>query len=231
MESKLLNEEALEWSTIVANNRMNRERGAIGINSYEKEIKINPVNFIKERVNQNDIQWTDLCCGRGKALIQVSDHFKKKPLAKKLMLTGIDLVDYFEEHEATDNLFLKKMNLTRWKPQHKNDLVTVVHGLHYIGDKLALIIKSILSLKENGLFIGNLDLNNIEIEGSKKSKSLLLDFFKQNKIDYNQRTKIISATWVNEITHNFQYLGADDKAGPNYTGQEAVKSIYCLKSQ
>jgi len=118
------------------------------------------------------------------------------------------------------------MNLAQWNPTHKNDLITIVHGLHYIGDKLALMIKSILSLKEDGLFVGNLDLNNIEIEGSKKSKRLILDFFKQNKIGYNQRTKIISSSWTNEIENPFQYLGADDKAGPNYTGQEAVKSIY-----
>ena len=91
MESKLLNEEALEWSTTVANNRMNRERVATGVNSYEKEINLNPVNFIKERAKQNNIQWTDLCCGRGKALLQVSDHFKETSFAKKVTFIGIDL--------------------------------------------------------------------------------------------------------------------------------------------
>jgi len=228
MKPNLLNDEELEWSAVVANNAMNRERIATGVNSYEKEIKINPISFIKNRNSETYIQWTDLCCGRGNALIQTSEHFKGSELAEKLFLKGIDLVEYFEEYKKTENLSLEKMNLNRWKPEKKNDLITIVHGLHYIGDKLDLIVKSISSLKEGGLFIGNLDLNNIEIEGHKHPKKVILDFFKKNKIDYNQRTKIISAKSSIEIKNNLLYLGANDKAGPNYTGQEAVNSIYRL---
>jgi len=36
---------------------------------------------------------------------------------------------------------------------------------------------------------------------------------------------------IKEIdTSMFLYLGADDKAGPNYTGQEVVNSYYALKA-
>jgi len=35
---KLLDDTPLERSSVVANSRMNRERGAFGVNSYEKEL-------------------------------------------------------------------------------------------------------------------------------------------------------------------------------------------------
>ena len=46
MTQNLLNEQALEWSPVVANNTMNRERKATGVNSYEKDIKLNPLVFL-----------------------------------------------------------------------------------------------------------------------------------------------------------------------------------------
>ena len=228
MGPQLLNEKELEWSTVVANNSMNRERVATGINSYEKDINLNPIEFIKERKTKSYIEWTDLCCGRGKAIIQVSNHFEGSELANKLFLRGIDLVEYFDEYKLSENLTLKKMNLDNWLPERKCDLITIVHGLHYIGDKIDLIIKSVSALKKDGLFIGNLDLNNIEIVGHKHSKKIILDYFKKNSIEYNQRTRIVSAKGSNEIEKSFHYLGANDKAGPNYTGQPAVNSIYRL---
>lgn len=60
MTEKLLQEEELEWSPIVANNAMNRERVSIGVNSYERDIQLNPIQFLLEREKQNYLQWTDL---------------------------------------------------------------------------------------------------------------------------------------------------------------------------
>ena len=181
MKPQLLNEEELEWSTVVANNSMNRERVATGINSYEKDINLNPIEFIQDRTNEKYIQWTDLCCGRGKALIQVSSHFRDSTIANKLMLRGIDLVEFFDEYQETKNLSLRKMNLNNWQSEKKCDLITIVHGLHYIGDKIDLIIKSILALKKDGLCVGNLDLNNIEIEGHKSSKKNYTRLFQEEQ--------------------------------------------------
>ena len=39
---KLFPENELVWSDVVANTRMNRKRSAVGVNSYEKELKLNP---------------------------------------------------------------------------------------------------------------------------------------------------------------------------------------------
>ena len=45
-------------------------------------------------------------------------------------------------------------------------------------------------------------------------------------IRYNSRTKILCFQGNRPLTFNYAYLGADTTAGPNYTGQDAVRSIY-----
>jgi len=227
MKEKLLNNDELEWSAVVANNSMNRERIAIGINSYDNEINLNTIDFITQRKKQESIQWTDLCCGSGNALIQASNHFKEDENLN-LSIIGIDLVAYFSSYEQNDILTLKQLNLSNWEPNKKSDLITIVHGLHYIGNKIELILNAAKALKKDGVFIGNLDVENVLIEGVKNPKKTLLSFFEKNKIDYNKRKKIITIQGYQKIQSDFVYLGADDKAGPNYTGQEVVNSYYKL---
>lgn len=227
--SELFDDQRLAQSAVVANNRMNRERKATGINSYEKDIQLNPIQFIENRLQQSTIHWLDLCCGAGNALIETARHFKQKKQKTSIQLTGIDLVDFFENnHQLTDILTLKPQNLSNWIPAEKYDLITVVHGLHYVGDKLGLIQKATAALKEDGLFIGNLDLNNIKISGKTNSTKWLKSYFKKEKISYQTSNKIIKIAGAKLLTTPFQYLGANDKAGPNYTGQEAVNSYYQL---
>lgn len=62
MDKKLLQNQELEWSDIVANNTMNRKRKATGVNSYEKDILLNPIEYI-EIYQQKDIpfKWLDVC--------------------------------------------------------------------------------------------------------------------------------------------------------------------------
>ncbi len=229
MKTNLKNDSELGWSPIVANNAMNRKRVAIGINSYKKEIKIDSIKFLEKRKNEKIIRWMDLCCGEGNALIQAAKHFSKKDWSEKVEFTGIDLVDFFSEYEESKHLNLLQLNLEHWAPKERFDLITIVHGLHYVGDKLKLIEKSVNTLKNNGLFIGNLDLNNIILLNEKDPGSTIKNFFKETGIQYNSRTKIISAQGKKEVEMPFIYLGADDNAGPNYTGQAAVNSVYEMR--
>lgn len=222
----LLNEEELEWSPIVANNTMNRERQAIGINSYEKDIRFNPIRFIEERIKDSEVKWLDLCCGRGKALIQTANYFKDIETNHQVHLTGFDLVNFFDDFEEHKTLHLQQINLSSWNPQSKYDLITIVHGLHYIGDKLALIKRSVAALKPKGLFIANLDLQNIILKNQTKGKHILKKHFSDQGLNYSSRSKILSRQGEKTISFPFQYLGADDKAGPNYTGQAVVNSFY-----
>lgn len=226
MKAELLDESQLEWSTVVANNTMNRERIATGVNSYEKEIGCNPIRFLLERKNQETVRWLDLCCGQGKALIQAHQILESRQEKRNVLLTGIDLVDYFAEQPKTENLQLHKQNLSSWVPEHIYDLITVVHGLHYIGDKIGLIIKIGAALKEDGLFVGNLSIDNIIVQDASNSTNVVKHFFKEAGIDYNARTKRLQIIGKKNIKSPFRYLGADDKAGPNYTGQPVVNSVY-----
>ena len=45
-------------------------------------------------------------------------------------------------------------------------------------------------------------------------------------LTYDTRKKLISIRRQQTITVPGRYLGADDRAGPNYTGQPAVDSYY-----
>ena len=230
MSKKLLNDNELSLSPIVANNAMNRERKAVGINSYEKEIKINPIQFILSRKSQKEVKWIDLCCGQGNALIQAAKHFQETSWNNKLKLIGVDLVDFFSDYKSLNNIKLKVFDLSKWKPDDHYDLITIVHGLHYVGDKIGLIIKASSALKENGIFIGNLDIRNIRLNGCKNSSKIIKSFFEKEQINYNARTKILKITGKKSIINKFEYCGANDKAGKNYTGQDVVDSIYNIKA-
>ncbi|MDW3648897.1 MAG: methyltransferase domain-containing protein [Bacteroidia bacterium] len=228
MNTKLLNKEELAWSPIVANNSMNRERQAIGINSYEKDIGLNPLDFLLKNSSQEKVRWLDLCCGKGNALIQTANILEEKGGSDQFELSGIDLVDFFSD-PANLRIDFQVQNLESWMPQKEYDLISIVHGLHYVGDKISLVERAISALSPQGLFIANLDLENIKIQAVNQPKKLLSSFFKKNKLEYNARKKIISSDKRKIDTSGFHYLGADDKAGPNYTGQEVVNSYYALK--
>jgi len=46
----LLDDEELERSAVVANCRMNRERGLAGSNGYDRELGFHPLDFLKGRI-------------------------------------------------------------------------------------------------------------------------------------------------------------------------------------
>src|SRR4051812_27297976 len=47
---RLLSDDILERSAVVANCRMNRERGLVGSNGYAKELGFNPLDLLRERL-------------------------------------------------------------------------------------------------------------------------------------------------------------------------------------
>ncbi len=224
---KLLSEEELIWSPIVANCNMNRERKASGTNSYEQEIKFKPGYFLKECIHKfGTVKWLDICCGQGNALLQSALFLEKEGLQNKAALLGVDLVDFFTA--IPSSIFCLKFDLSpllKWQTTEQYDLITCIHGLHYVGDKLQVLEKYLSCLSQNGRFIANLDLKSIHIEGLNTS-TFLKSSFEENGIHYNPKSKMIECTGKKEIRFGLQYLGANDKAGPNYTGQEAVDSYY-----
>jgi hypothetical protein len=68
---KLLRDDALERSSVVANCQMNRQRTLTGSNGYAKELRLNPLDVLLGRAGAK-VRWLDLCCGEGKALMEAA---------------------------------------------------------------------------------------------------------------------------------------------------------------
>ncbi len=225
---KLLDNDQLKESSTVANCLMNRERQAFGDNSYEKEIFLNPVSFLMDRVKRSGgTRWLDICCGSGRALIQAMRELRKENLDRYVLALGIDLAGIFDPiPDGTSNLRFRAVSLEEYETTRSFDLITCVHGLHYLGDKLAVISKFIALLKADGLFIGNIDTNNIFDPSGKKLGRTVNTILRKQDLIYDARNKILKCNGGKELTIPMKYLGADDRFGKNYTGQEVVSSYY-----
>jgi SAM-dependent methyltransferase len=199
----MLDDRRLEDSAVVANNAMNRERGLDGVNSYTRELGFHPLEILAPGQS-----WLDLCCGSGRALIEASKR-------GSYILVGVDLVGYFAEGDGPTFI---TASLSTWRPGQTFDLITCVHGLHYIGDKLGLLTRIASWLAPGGLFAGHLDPGNVKTPKPFRPG--------RHGLEYDARRHLIRCLGPRQLAFPFDYLGADAKAGPNYTGQPAVDSYY-----
>lgn len=167
-----------------------------------------------------------MCCGEGNALLQYAKELADDGLQDRVILKGIDLVDQFKPVPAFINcLYLETGSLSHWSVDGQYDLVTCVHGFHYIGDKLKVLGETLKAIAPQGMLIANIDLKSIKVEGDPNGQ-YLKKLFKENQLEYNVRQKIIRCKGPRDISINIAYKGADDNTGPNYTGQNAVDSHY-----
>jgi SAM-dependent methyltransferase len=207
---------------------MNRERDLLGSNGYERELGLNPLDRLSEKlVHQTHVAWLDLCCGTGKALIQAARTTSDNRLADRVRIVGVDLAGLFHPVEPRlTALRLVEASLSTWRPEHDFDLITCVHGLHYIGDKLGLIARACSWLTSDGLFVANLDLANIKLRDGKPAARTVTTRLRAAGIEYDRRRRLIVCHGKSTVNQGLHYLGADDRAGPNYTRQPAVDSYY-----
>lgn len=207
---------------------MNRERGCVGGNSYAKELRLNPLEFLGQRLaQQKPAAWLDLCCGSGKALIEAARHFQTQQQIIGLHIIGVDLVSLFHPGVKTfDFLDLQTANLAVWQPRQQFDLITCVHGLHYLGDKLSLIERAATWLKTDGIFIANLDPANLRYADDAPAGKAILKRLRACGFEYLSRKHLLVLHGQRHFQCGFHYLGADENAGANYTGQPAVNSHY-----
>ena len=90
----LLTDDELERSAVVANCRMNRERGLTGSNGYDRNIGFDPLDELRRRASESrPAAWLDLCCGSGKALIEAARIVHDEGLG--VAIVGVDLVGMF----------------------------------------------------------------------------------------------------------------------------------------
>jgi len=225
----LLDAAALEKSEVVANACMNRQRNLAGANSYEKELGFALLDFLKKSLEKHHrVAWLDLCCGTGRALIQAAEVCRTASLDRRVELTGVDLVPMFDSiRPGLDDVHLVAASVERWETAERFDLVTCVHGLHYIGDKLGLVQRASGWLRDGGLLMVHLDYRNLRINGRTSSGAQIGKDLRRAGFRYvsGRRLLICSAQSPQHLLP-YRYLGADDHAGPNYTGQAAVDSYY-----
>jgi SAM-dependent methyltransferase len=212
IEIVLLDDPALHTSSVVANNAMNRERGLTGVNSYARELGFDPLDRAAGG-------WLDLCCGSGRALIEAASRL---PSAE---IVGVDLVDAFA---PGDGPALIAAPIETWAPARTFDLITCVHGLHYVGDKLAVLTRALRWLTPTGLLVADLDLTAVRLADGRPAGRRLTAELRAAGVIYDARGHRVSCTGPRDLDLPYRYLGADDRAGANYTGQPAVHSYYEL---
>jgi SAM-dependent methyltransferase len=227
-EMRLLSDDELERSAVVANCRMNRERDLHGSNGYNRELGFEPLAVLKDRLaTRRRVAWLDLCCGTGKALIQAAALMHAEGLDPHVEIVGVDLVGMFLRADPGPAFpRLVEASLTSWRPDRSFDLITCVHGLHYVGDKLGLIARATSWLTEDGVFAASLDLANLKLLGGRSGGRGATAGLRRAGLDYDRRRRLVLCRGRKAVTLPFRYLGADDQAGPNSTGQPAVNSYY-----
>lgn len=225
---RLLATADLHSSAVVANRAMNRERQLAGINSYTRELGFNPLDRLRDQLaRQGAASWLDLCCGTGRALVQAARHLQRTDPDGGVKIVGVDLVDYFDPvPQPLPGLELVTAALPGWTPGRTFDLITCVHGLHYIGDKLAVLSLVASWLAPSGMFVADLDVASIRLADGRPAGRSLSRALRAAGFSYESRTRRVTRTGPAPVSLPYRYLGADDRAGPNYTGQPAVHSHY-----
>ncbi|WP_231921285.1 class I SAM-dependent methyltransferase [Micromonospora auratinigra] len=227
---RLLDDTTLEASAVVANSAMNRERQLAGVNSYTRELGFNPLDWLLTRTRrsrQATMGWLDLCCGTGRGLRQAADALARDGLDDRVTIVGVDLVDFFDPTPARGQaLRLTCASITSWSPDRRFDLITCVHGLHYVGDKLGALTRVAGWLAEDGQFTADLDLDSIRRADGRPVGRLLATALRAAGFTVDTRRHRIGRRGPGPVSLPWTYLGADDRAGPNYTGQPAVHSYY-----
>jgi SAM-dependent methyltransferase len=157
----LLDDVALESSSVVANRVMNRERSLSGSNGYGRELGVDVIAELTGRGARTGVRWLDLCCGSGRAPAEAARLLTGQNVAGRVEIVGLDLVDHFVVGPYPPALRLVTGSVTQWVPDGPFDLITCVHGLHYVGDKLGTLARVASWLADDGLFAANFDVRSV----------------------------------------------------------------------
>ncbi|MGI5455810.1 class I SAM-dependent methyltransferase [Streptomyces sp. CA-249302] len=215
----LVSASELERSSVVANNTMNRERGLAGVNSYARELGFDPVARLA--AGPAAPSWLDLCSGEGRALREAA-----AVLAADAVLTAVDLVGPLFPVPAPPNLEEIVGSVCSWAPSRTYDLITCVHGLHYVGDQLGLLARAASWLAPGGRLAAHFDPESVRWADGSAAGRVVVPALRAAGFRYSARHHRLTLDGGRRVRLPFRYLGADPAAGPNYTGQPAVGSHY-----
>ncbi|WP_254715503.1 trans-aconitate 2-methyltransferase [Actinomadura sp. NAK00032] len=206
---------------------MNRERSLSGSNGYGRELGIDVMAELDGRAKASTpVRWLDVCCGSGRAPAEAAGLLAGRSLAAQAEITGLDLVDHFVPGPFPPFLRLVSGSVVDWVPDARFDLITCVHGLHYVGDKLGALSRIASWLTADGLFVANFDARSVRPADGASTGLRLTAQLRAQGFAYDSARRRVSRRGHGEVRFPYRYLGADDHAGPNYTGQPAVDSFY-----
>ncbi|MDX2678802.1 class I SAM-dependent methyltransferase [Streptomyces soliscabiei] len=208
----------LEEFSVVANNTMNRERGLTGLNSYARELGVDPLSHLAHRPAPS---WLDLCSGEGRALREAAPA-----LPADTVLTAVDLVGPLVPRPAPPALEEIVASVATWTPTRTYDLITCVHGLHYVGDQLGLLTRAASWLTADGLLLAHFDPDSIRRSDGSPAGRAAVTALRAAGFAYDPRRHLLTLRGGRTVELPFTYVRADPDAGPNYTGQPAVASHY-----
>lgn len=211
----------------MANCTMNRERRLSGSNGYGRELGIDVIAEMSTRNGgSSPVRWLDLCCGSGRAPAEAAALLAGRGLAGQAEIIGLDLVDHFAPGPVPAMLRLVGGSVADWVPDGRFDLITCVHGLHYLGDKLGILSRIASWLTGDGLFVANFDARSVRLADGSPGGRRLTAQLRARGFAYDSARRRVSRRGHGQVRFPYRYLGADDQAGPNYTGQPAVDSFY-----
>ncbi|MFG2847211.1 class I SAM-dependent methyltransferase [Kitasatospora sp. NPDC048296] len=220
---RLISDSELTASSVVANSTMNRERGLSGVNSYARELGFDPAAWLAERGGSAPA-WLDLCSGEGRALTEAAWL-----LPAEVELTGVDLVGPLApppDAATRPRLRLVTAALADWAPERSYDLITCVHGLHYLGDQLGAIARAASWLTPDGRFAAHFDPESVRRPDGSVAARAVVAALRAAGFEYRARRRLLLLDGGRPVELPFDYAGADPSAGPNWTGQPAVGSYY-----
>ncbi len=229
-------------SDIVVNAAMNRGRGFTGVNSYTRDLRqFDIAAFLQKQAADNPsrtVRWLDVCCGEGRALTEAAQIWSRTTWGKRLEIIGLDLWDNLPPSQKLPDgpmLSFAAGDVANWIPDAPLDLITCIHGLHYLPDKLGFLERAYSWLRaEGGLFLGHLDKANMLDERNERPNlwSAVLRRARQQRIDIQLTRHLLRMNRTpgspNTFTFGASFAGRTVSPKPNFSGMTVVDSWYRL---
>ena len=224
----MLRPDELLSSPAIANATMNRGRGLGGVNSYERDLRVSLTDFLAARVRERGhALWYDACCGQGRALMEAATQFQATDWGHTVRIVGVDLVDMFTPERAP-GVTLIAADVAAFRPDRPADLITCVHGLHYLGDKLGFLEAAYAILAPGGLLLAHLDPDNLcALESSVSVWRQAARRAAKSGVPIVIKGHVLRIEKANApLTFGLTYQGATVSERPNYTGITVIDSWY-----
>jgi SAM-dependent methyltransferase len=229
-------------SDIVVNAAMNRGRRFTGVNSYTRDLRqFDIAAFLQKRIETHPsrtVCWLDVCCGEGRALTDASRLWSGTAWAARLEIIGLDLWDDLPpSQESLDGPALRFVaaDVAEWVPDAPVDLITCVHGLHYLPDKLGFLERAYSWIApDGGLLLAHLDAENVRQYENKMSLwPMLSRRVRQQGVPlcFSNHLLRIERTpdSPNTLTFGTAFKDRTVSPRPNFSGMTVVDSWYSLE--